>query len=313
MEFLVGTGIFKTRGAGSEINGISKLIKEPVRQFVTSGSAGEEVPAKSVFVPVLVDALTSAVADSNADGYTTGSELGTFIQNSFLSYGEQTPQVGKINDYELSRGDFVFKHKDGPRKEKAALAPSTLRTTFPDWFFNPVADKGFAAASAAETEEAAIISAIFDLVLQREEARETEVMTLRRTVTDETPGWSDDLEALKMETYTHNFALGHGITSSGSTKSQSFKDGSSSFEKVHKLTFIIDDSIRMYKAISRAASQQPPEEFYQVTSRGASYKDFRRHLLQSGFDIQSETILIEGRRLQAVLLSWDPDDEAVSQ
>jgi len=42
------------------------------------------------------------------DGYITGQELGFYLKNKVPQYTEQTPQYGKIKDYELSRGDFIF-------------------------------------------------------------------------------------------------------------------------------------------------------------------------------------------------------------
>jgi len=42
------------------------------------------------------------------DGYVTGQELGLYLQSEVLKHARQTPQYGKIKDYKLSRGDFVF-------------------------------------------------------------------------------------------------------------------------------------------------------------------------------------------------------------
>ena len=59
-----------------------KTIK-PVRQFITSGSAEEQVPDKSLFRDQLISALNGE-ADLNKDGYITGTELGEFLQDLSL-------------------------------------------------------------------------------------------------------------------------------------------------------------------------------------------------------------------------------------
>jgi hypothetical protein len=86
----------------------------PVRQFITAGRANETVPAKSIFTPAFIKALKFAKADMNKDGYITGQELGLYLWNKVPQYSRQTPQYGKINDYELSQGDFIFKVSSKP-------------------------------------------------------------------------------------------------------------------------------------------------------------------------------------------------------
>jgi len=86
---------------------IDEWTDRPVRQFITAGSAGETVPANSTFTPAFVDAIKGK-ADLNGDGYVIGTELGLYLKSEVRKYVPQTPQYGKIDDYELSRGDFVF-------------------------------------------------------------------------------------------------------------------------------------------------------------------------------------------------------------
>jgi hypothetical protein len=100
--------IFKQRRLPSTSPAISKMAGLPVRQFITAGSANESVPAKSTFTPAFVDALKYGLGDLNGDGYICGTELGLYLQTEVARYTHQTPQYGKINDYELSRGDFIF-------------------------------------------------------------------------------------------------------------------------------------------------------------------------------------------------------------
>ncbi len=87
---------------------ISEAAKQPVRQFITAGTADETVHAKSVFTLAFVDALRFGWGDLYKDGYVTGEELGLYLKNKVPQHAYQTPQYGKIKDYDLSRGDFVF-------------------------------------------------------------------------------------------------------------------------------------------------------------------------------------------------------------
>lgn len=88
---------------------ISLLTTQAVRQFISSGSADQDVPDKSEFRRQFIAALEGE-ADHNHDGYVTGSELGAFLYETVTNYshGTQTPQYGKIRHPRLDRGDFVF-------------------------------------------------------------------------------------------------------------------------------------------------------------------------------------------------------------
>jgi hypothetical protein len=101
----------------------------PVRQFITSGSADEQVPDQSVFRRQFVEALDGE-ADSNRDGYVTGTELGEFLQDKVINYSRnaQHPQYGKIRNPNLDKGDFVFalSKTAGPKPGVAAVpAPAS--------------------------------------------------------------------------------------------------------------------------------------------------------------------------------------------
>jgi hypothetical protein len=86
-----------------------QVVAQPVRQFISAGSADEEVPAKSILVPVFIDALKNGKADLNRDGYVLGDELGSYLKEEVRKYAQQTPQYDKIKDYDLAQGNFVFK------------------------------------------------------------------------------------------------------------------------------------------------------------------------------------------------------------
>jgi formylglycine-generating enzyme required for sulfatase activity len=109
--------IFKTKGLPKRPPHISDVTSRPVRQFISAGSAGEEVPARSVFVPSFIRALRGE-SDLDRDGYVTGTELGMYLHKKVLSYeAGQTPQYGKIKDPDLDEGDFVFQVPAGSDKD----------------------------------------------------------------------------------------------------------------------------------------------------------------------------------------------------
>jgi len=100
--------IFQSRALAEPPNVIKKIVSLPVRQFITAGSAGETVPSQSTFTPAFISALEYGKGDLNEDGYVSGTELGLYLQNEVPKHTDQTPQFGKIKDFDLSQGDFVF-------------------------------------------------------------------------------------------------------------------------------------------------------------------------------------------------------------
>jgi len=109
---------------------ISNAAALPVRQFITAGSADQTVPAKSVFTPAFVDALRFGLGDLNKDGYVTGQELGLYLWNKVPQHNSrQTPQYGKIKDYDLSRGDFVFA-VDSQVSSKTQMTPLEIEIKY---------------------------------------------------------------------------------------------------------------------------------------------------------------------------------------
>lgn len=63
---------------------ISYKTAQPVRQFITSGSANETVPDESIFRAQFMRALQGE-ADSDQDGYVTGTELSEFLQRTVVN------------------------------------------------------------------------------------------------------------------------------------------------------------------------------------------------------------------------------------
>lgn len=106
---------------------ISYKTARPVRQFITSGSADEQVPDQSIFRRQFVEAL-GGEADLNNDDYVTGTELGMFLQDKVINYSRdaQHPQYGKIRHPNLDKGDFVFALPQAPRPASTPRPTPTL-------------------------------------------------------------------------------------------------------------------------------------------------------------------------------------------
>lgn len=128
--------IFKQRGTEQQPLYITESTSQSVRQFITAGSANQTVPAKSIFVPLFIDAIKNRSADFDKDGYITGTELGYFLKkevprhNPYPGY-RLTPQDGKIPDYELSRGDFVFALPGALPIKRKRIFPPPIRESVP--------------------------------------------------------------------------------------------------------------------------------------------------------------------------------------
>ncbi|MFB3083078.1 MAG: caspase domain-containing protein [Gammaproteobacteria bacterium] len=105
---------------------ISEKTARAVRQFITAGTAEQQVPDISIFRRQFVLGLKGE-ADLNTDGFITGSELASFLEDKVTNYSRraQTPQYGKIRDPVLDKGDFVFV---APKKAVTTVTASTAPT-----------------------------------------------------------------------------------------------------------------------------------------------------------------------------------------
>ena len=110
---------------------ITAKTAKKVRQFVTSGSADEQVPDDSQFQASLLNALDGD-ADKTGDGYVTGEELGWYLKGRVMEYsnGAQTPQYGKIKDPNLDQGDIVFELRSSPEPVPAPAPPPPVPVSF---------------------------------------------------------------------------------------------------------------------------------------------------------------------------------------
>ena len=150
--------IFKSKSLPEIPPHISSLTAQPVRQFISAGSAGEAVPAQSVFVPSFIRALKGE-ADLNQDRFVTGTELGMYLHQKVLSYRSgQTPQYGKIRDPELDEGDVVFSVSTTARP---LTTPGTLPQQSPPQTTPPAPPASLSAARppASETSQNAALPA----------------------------------------------------------------------------------------------------------------------------------------------------------
>lgn len=80
---------------------VTRATTLPVRQFLTSGDAGQTVSDDGTFRELFIRALTGEErADANDDGYLTASEMGLFLTDRVtnLTKSKQTPRYGKLRD-----------------------------------------------------------------------------------------------------------------------------------------------------------------------------------------------------------------------
>ena len=82
--------IFSARAGGTP-QAITQKTTEPVRQFVTSGDAGQEVSDDGTFARTFLSGVRGD-ADFNRDGYVTGAELGLHVSQELARV---TQEVGK--------------------------------------------------------------------------------------------------------------------------------------------------------------------------------------------------------------------------
>ena len=102
---------------------VTQVVARPVRQFMTSGDADQQVSDDGTFRQLFIRALRGEEqADANRDGYLTATELGLHLEDRIvnLTQAAQTPRSGKLRDPKFDRGDFVFLL---PEAERATLAP----------------------------------------------------------------------------------------------------------------------------------------------------------------------------------------------
>ena len=104
-------GTIFTTQRGRPPAAITHATTLPVRQFLTSGDAGQTVSDDGTFRELFLRALRGEErADANGDGYVTGTEMGLYLSDRVtnLTEARQTPRYGKLRDKDYDLGDFVF-------------------------------------------------------------------------------------------------------------------------------------------------------------------------------------------------------------
>jgi hypothetical protein len=76
-------------------------------QFLTSGSADEQVPDTQEFADAVIEGL-SGQADLNKDGIVTASELAYYVRDKILALNKQTPVFGSDPGVDYKGGDEIF-------------------------------------------------------------------------------------------------------------------------------------------------------------------------------------------------------------
>ncbi|MEQ8707483.1 MAG: SUMF1/EgtB/PvdO family nonheme iron enzyme [Rhodospirillales bacterium] len=164
---------------------IRRAVLNPVRQFLTSGSANQKVSDDGLFRVLFLEALDgNRAADANGDGYLTASELGLFMGDTVSNYtgNGQTPQFGPLRDPLYDKGDFVFLLDRQTRTSRAgsqtdAVIWNSLRDsrraedfqlfidTYPDSPFVPFAASRLSALTAEPAYEVDVMDAVFYVVV----------------------------------------------------------------------------------------------------------------------------------------------------
>jgi hypothetical protein len=117
---------------------ITRITAQPVRQFLTSGDAGQRVSDDGTFATLFIEALDKKRrADGNGDGFLTASEIGSFLAYEIanLTNNLQTPRHGKLRSARFNRGDFVFAL---PAPEKTEPSPQEPQLTAEILFWQSV-------------------------------------------------------------------------------------------------------------------------------------------------------------------------------
>jgi formylglycine-generating enzyme required for sulfatase activity len=111
---------------------ITLATTQPVREFISSGEAEQQVSDDGTFRKLFLDVLAGKEpdADANHDGYVTGTELGLFLHQKMtnLTNNRQTPRYGKLNALGYDRGDFVFQVSK-PDAPSVAATPTPQSTS----------------------------------------------------------------------------------------------------------------------------------------------------------------------------------------
>jgi outer membrane protein OmpA-like peptidoglycan-associated protein len=128
--------IFTTRGGQlggrDEISDrtiyLAGVAQQPSRFFITAGGPEETVPSKSIFLPILIEALTGR-GNILRDGYVTSEQIGAYVAERVPNIAKsQNPQYGPIRYPELDRGNIVFQYD--PLEKEIEVAKKSNSSKF---------------------------------------------------------------------------------------------------------------------------------------------------------------------------------------
>ena len=115
--------LFQTMGPEEDpkrkdLDGIRRMIGQPVRYYITSGRKEEEVTADSTFATLLLRGLVKGEADFFHQGLVSADELGIYLSREVPKYSarSQTPQFSHIANAKLSEGQFFFLTRIDPTR-----------------------------------------------------------------------------------------------------------------------------------------------------------------------------------------------------
>jgi tetratricopeptide (TPR) repeat protein len=106
--------LFQTMGTEEELrrkdlDGIRRMLGQPVRYYITSGRKEEMVTADSTFATLLLRGLRGE-ADFFRQGLVSADQLGIYLSREVPKHSQrsQTPQFSHIGNAKLSEGQFFF-------------------------------------------------------------------------------------------------------------------------------------------------------------------------------------------------------------
>ena len=106
--------LFQTMGSEEELrrkdlDGIRRMLGQPIRYYITSGRKEEVVTADSTFATLLLRGLRGE-ADFFHQGLVSADQLGIYLSREVPKHSQrsQTPQFSNIGNAKLSEGQFFF-------------------------------------------------------------------------------------------------------------------------------------------------------------------------------------------------------------
>ena len=107
--------LFQTMGSQEELrrkdlDGIRRMLGQPIRYYITSCRKEEKVTDDSTFVTLLLRGLVDGAADFFHQGLFSADQLGIYLSREVPRYSQrsQTPQFSHIDNANLSEGQFFF-------------------------------------------------------------------------------------------------------------------------------------------------------------------------------------------------------------